>query len=98
MVVGISSFELLIYFLFKDHQADWEKAGQPPGFGQSGIPTRLDSWLFARHRLQKHMLFRIPPWVETDALAYRVLIIYKISIVLFFTGAVGFMIFALLSS
>lgn len=98
MLMGIASFELLVYILYARHRSDWERAGEPIGLGQSGIRIGLYSWLIARHKLQKHLLFHVPSWVREDKFAYVLLIIHKATVVLYLAGVVGFLILTLLLS
>jgi len=98
MIIGIVSFEALIYLLFRNHPLEWMKAGAPLAFGQTSLPRGVDSWIFARHRIQKQLLFRIPRWAEKDPIAFPILIVHKISFILFLSGIIGFLLFALLLS
>lgn len=98
MLMGIASFEMLVYILYAHHRSDWERAGEPIGLGQSGIRIGLYSWLFARHKLQKQLLFHIPSWVRNDGFAYVLLIIHKATVLLYVAGVAGFLILTLLLS
>ncbi len=98
MLVAIASFELLVCILFTRHRQDWERAGEPIGLGQSGIRIGLFSWVIARHKLQKELLFHVPMWVRGDSLAYAILIFHKAAVLLYLGGVIGFLIGALLLS
>ena len=98
MLIGIASFEALVYVLFTRHRSDWQRAGEPIGIGQPGIGTGLYGWMIARHKLQKQLLFYIPSWAKDDPLAYGLLILYKASVIIYLSGVLGFLVAALLLS
>jgi hypothetical protein len=99
-LLQVVSYHLLIQRLFRWHRPDWLKAGRAIAGFASSIWSEAP-WLkgsIAGHRYYWELIINTPGWVDNDERAYLYLAAFRIGVIGFASGIVGFVISAFLLS
>jgi hypothetical protein len=86
-LAGISNaifFDMLIRIEHDRHNLNWEKDGKPIGNFYVPAGGSLFRGSFSRYMLAREWFFRTPVWVNNDAKAQKILLMFRLSGVFLF--------------